>query len=508
MRLTDSLPKIPRIALLCLLLATGCGNTDPVSEESPPDPAAGERTADDESPGIENRIAQDIPTFTVDDESPGIETGVAQDIPTFTADIAPIVFENCAPCHRPGAVGPFPLLTYPDVRRNALTIAEVTSARVMPPWPADPSYRHFLGERYLSDSEIERIRIWAENGAPEGDPGDLPPRPEFTEGSILGEPDLVVRMNEPLFLPGDNLERFMVIKVPYEMPRDMPVRAIEFVPGNRQLLHHMNGHVVQYDERKADPFEGPYHVNREEIGTLEASYDAINLLNDDGSYPFLLRSVSNYLPGGVSAVVYPEGIGGWILKDRGAFLMRDVHFGPTPIDTEDQSYFNVFFMDSPPERPTRETQLGTLGVSEIVPPLIIPPNEIKTFTTSTVAQNDISLLTVTPHMHLLGKSFEAWAETPGGERIPLIRIPEWKFGWQYFYTFPQIVKIPEGSTITAVGVFDNTTANPNNPFSPPREVSGTNGSMRSTDEMFQLIMTYLPYEPGDENISLEAHLEE
>jgi mono/diheme cytochrome c family protein len=434
------------------------------------------------------------------------QTVETEDGPTFASDIAAIVHENCAPCHRPGEAGPFSLLTYPDVRRKASTVAAITASRTMPPWPADPSYSNFLGERHLSDEEIALIQQWVDNGAPEGDPARTPPLPDFVEGSIFGEPDLVVRMDEPLLLPGDNQERFMVVKLPYEIPGDTPVRAIEFVPDNRQLIHHMNGHIVQYDELKTDHLDGPYVVNRESVETLEETYGVINLLNDDGSYPFLLRSVSNYLPGGVSAVVYPEGIGGWILKDRGAFLMRDVHFGPTPIDVEDSSYFNVFFMDEPPQRPTIETQLGTLGVSEIIPPLIIPPNEVQTFTTSTVVQEDISLLTITPHMHLLGKSFEAYAEAPDGGRIPLIRIPEWDFRWQYFYTFPKIVKIPAGSRITAIGVFDNTTNNPNNPFSPPREIIGTNGSMRSTDEMFQLIMTFLPYEPGDENISLEADI--
>ena len=146
--------------------------------------------------------------------------------------------------------------------------------------------------------------------------------------------------------------------------------------------------------------------------------------------------------------------------------------------------------------------MGTLGISEIVPPLIIPPNEVKTFTTKTVVDRDISLLTVNPHMHLLGKSFEAFAEAPDGRRIPLVKIQKWNFRWQYFYTFPKPVKIPNGSTITAIGIYDNTANNPNNPSSPPKEVIGTNGSMRATDEMFQLIITYVPYREGDENVVL------
>jgi mono/diheme cytochrome c family protein len=423
--------------------------------------------------------------------------------PTFAEDIAPIIYKNCASCHRPGEVGPFPLLTYEDAKRKAKTIAAVTASRYMPPWPADPSYSHFIGERFLSGDEIQTIQRWADNGAPPGDAAKLSP-PEFSTQSTLGEPDLIVKMRRPVRIPGDYTDHFMVVKIPYEIPEDRFVRAIEFVPGNRKLIHHMNGHIVQYEDKKRDPSAGPYVVDRGSLQTLEESYDAIHLLNDDGSYPELDRSVANYLPGGVSPAGYPNGIGGWKLNKRGAFLMRDVHYGPTPVEAEDDSYFKVFFTDKPPARRTMDMQLGTLGISEIIPPLIIPPNVVKTFTTRTVVDQDISLLTVNPHMHLLGKSFEAFAATPDGRTIPLIKIPKWNFKLQYFYTFPRMVKIPKGSTIAAIGVFDNTKENLNNPFSPPREIIGTNGSMRVTDEMFQLIMTWLPYQSGDENISLEG----
>jgi hypothetical protein len=427
----------------------------------------------------------------------------AKPLPTFTETIAPIVHKNCSVCHRPGEAGPFSLLTYEDVRNKAQTIVEVTRSRYMPPWPADPAYSRFLGERVLSDSEIQSIATWVEAGSPLGDPAKMPQPPQFSSGSPLGTPDLVVKMREPVRLAGDNTDHFMVIKLPYEIPQDRFARAIEFVPGNRKLMHHMNGHIVQYEDHKKDPFVGPYSVDRRDVPTLEQSYDAIRVLNDDGSYPELTKSVANYLPGAVSPAGYAAGIGGWKLNRRGAFLMRDVHYGPTPVESEDSSYFNVYFTDKPPLRPTEEMQMGTLGISEIVPPLIIPPNVVKTFTTKTVVQQDISLLTVNPHMHLLGKSFEAFAESPDGRTIPLVKIPRWDFRWQYFYTFPKPVKVPRGSTITALGTYDNTAANPNNPFSPPREVTGTNGSMRVTDEMFQLIIKFVPYQAGDESISLE-----
>jgi hypothetical protein len=422
--------------------------------------------------------------------------------PTFAEKIAPIIHRNCSVCHRPGEAGPFPLLTYEDVVSKAKTIVEVTKSRYMPPWPADASYSHFLGERVLLDSEIQAIAAWVEGGTPLGDPARIPALPEFPKGPALGIPDLVVRMREPIRIPGDNTDHFFVIKLPYEIPQDRFVRAIEFVPDNRKLMHHMNGHIVQYEGGKKNHLEGPYSVDRLTTKTLKESYDAIRILNDDGTYPELTRSVANYLPGGISPSGYAAGIGGWKLNRRGAFLMRDVHYGPTPVEAEDRSYFNVYFTDKAPVRPTEEMQLGTLGISEIVPPLIIPANEIKTFTTETVVDSDISLLTVNPHMHLLGKSFEAFAQTPDGRKIPLVKIPKWNFRWQYFYTFPRLVKVPKGSTIKVIGTYDNTSDNPNNPFSPPREVIGTNGSMRVTDEMFQLIVTYVPYQSGDENVEL------
>jgi hypothetical protein len=121
-------------------------------------------------------------------------------------------------------------------------------------------------------------------------------------------------------------------------------------------------------------------VDRQKLSTLEESYNAIRVLNDDGSYPALTKSVANYLPGAVSPAGYGSGIGGWTLNRRGAFLMRDVHYGPSPVEAEDLSFFNVYFTDKAPARPTQEMQLGTLGISEIVPPFIIPPKEVKTMT--------------------------------------------------------------------------------------------------------------------------------
>jgi hypothetical protein len=213
--------------------------------------------------------------------------------------------------------------------------------------------------------------------------------------------------------------------------------------------------------------------------------------------------VVNYLPG-VFGQRYPEGLGGYHLPRKGAFLLNDLHFGFTNnADVLDSSYINIFFSKVPPNRPVQEFQLGTLGKAPVEPDLVIAPNAVEQVYSRLTIANDISILTINPHMHLLGRSFKAYALKPGGDTIRLISIPKWDFNWQYFYTFKKMVKVPAGSTIVAEGVYDNTRQNLNNPFSPPQQVSDRNGSMKATDEMFQFIVTWLPYQPGDEYISLE-----
>lgn len=220
--------------------------------------------------------------------------------------------------------------------------------------------------------------------------------------------------------------------------------------------------------------------------------------------PALLGNVVYYLPGYIPPV-YKEDIGGFRLPKNGVFFLKNIHYGPSNIDTEDKSHINIFFRKTPPKRPVFETQMGTFGISEIEPKLIIPPNEIKTFHTQVQIQNDISILSVNPHMHLIGKSFVAYALPPQGDTIRLVRINKWDFRWQYYYTYNNPVKIPKGSVIHVYGTYDNTDKNPFNPFHPPRTIEQGEGneSMQTTEEMFQFIFTYMPYKQGDENISLK-----
>jgi len=423
------------------------------------------------------------------------------DTVTYAEHVAPILYAHCARCHRPGEAGPFPLLGYADASKYAASIKAVTEARYMPPWPADPAYRHFRDENVLTEQEIALLARWVDQGSRRGDPRREPPAPVFPKASQLGKPDLVIRMPAAYPISGNGTDHFVSMKLPFSITQDTFVRAIEFVPGNRKLLHHMNAHLVNYTEGAKSRLQGGRWFAEANAGHMDV-LDELGIKNDDGSDAAMLLSVANYLPGALPTL-YPEGIGGYRMSKRGYLIMHHVHYGPTPVPATDRSYFNVFFDTVPPRRPTYTLLLGTLGRSPVVPPLVVPANTVQTFRTQFTLPADISVLTINPHMHLLGKTFLAYAVKPSGDTIPLVRIPRWDFRWQYFYTYEKMLHLPAGTTIYAEGIYDNTANNPNNPFKPPQEVREQGGSMRSTDEMFQCIITMLPYQPGDENISLD-----
>ena len=427
---------------------------------------------------------------------------ITKQAPTFEKNIAEIIYTNCTKCHNPNGVAPFSLTNYENIKNRAKSIAYVTANRIMPPWPADHNYTHFVGENLLTETEITLLQDWLKSGCQPGNLTLAPQAPVFKYKSFLGKPDLIFEYKDTLFIKGNYLDQFYLMKFPYQLEKDTLVRAVEFVPGNTKAVHHVNGHIIQYSEgKKNNIYAGKRIINSESIEADEV-YKMLDVANDDGSYPILTQSAVNYLPG-VLPTNYPEGLSGFRLNKQGAFLFKDIHYGPSSKDTFDLSRINVFFAKRMPDRITRELQMGTLGVTDIEPPLVIPPNQVKRFVTKAKINKDISILTINPHMHKLGKSFWAYALTREGDTIPLIKIRKWDFNWQYFYTFKKMVKIPAGSTIVAEGIFDNTIQNRNNPFHPPREVSERAGSMRASDEMFQFIITLMDYKAGDESISLE-----
>src|SRR5687767_13615282 len=134
---------------------------------------------------------------------------------TFSEHIAPIVFNRCGSCHRPGEAGPFPLTNYQEVSRRGKLIASVTAARYMPPWHAQPADVKYRDERRLTDSELALLQEWVKQGTPEGDPKKTPAFPSYPSGWQLGKPDVIVKMPRPyrVAAEGPDIYRNFVIPV-------------------------------------------------------------------------------------------------------------------------------------------------------------------------------------------------------------------------------------------------------------------------------------------------------
>ncbi|MBS1652705.1 MAG: hypothetical protein JSU07_11920 [Bacteroidetes bacterium] len=433
-------------------------------------------------------------------------TSISENV-TWSGEIASIIYSNCTPCHRPGESGPFNLLTYNDAVKKAALIKNVTQTAYMPPWPADNSYTHFVGEKVLTETEKKLIKIWVETGLKKGDTLKTPPIPTYYEGSYFGKPDLVIYPQKPVQIKGNGTDVFLIMKYPYQLKFDTLLEFAEFVPHRRKLVHHVNGHLIEYNSNRTTNYMSGENIHSDTKMNLIDVYKSMNIPYADNlnpQFPVLTPNVVYYLPGYIP-LAYPKEIGGYRLSKHGVFLINNIHYGPSNVDLLDSSHINLFFRKTKIERPITETQLGTFGIAPVEPNFVIEPDVIKTFTTQTVINKNISMLSINPHMHLIGKTFWAFALKPNGDTIPLIKIKKWDFRWQYYYTFKHPVKIEQGTKLMAIASFDNTKNNPNNPNFPPKTITNGNGveSMKTSEEMFQFIFTYVPYKNGDELIDLE-----
>lgn len=405
--------------------------------------------------------------------------------PTFAEDIAPIIYENCTSCHRPGEIGPMPFTNYSQVKAYANMIKYVTEIRYMPPWSPDPEYSHFLDERVLTEAQIELIGDWVDAGSPRGDANAEPDAPTFPEGSVLGTPDTSIAMSQAFPHQGNNQDQYQVFVLPTNYATDKDIAAIEFRPGNRKVAHHAlfaldtSGYAQFLDQQ--DPRYG-----YESFGGfgLEAAD-----LNFGGWVP------------GVTPRFFPPGIGKKLYA--GSDILLQMHYGPSAVAETDSSFINLFFS---PEPVNRYLQTATVSPGELTNgPFIIPANSKPRFHAEIFSPFDVSLVSITPHMHLLGKSWEIFAVSLGGDTLPIIRIEDWDFNWQGIFSFPSLKKVPAGSTVHFYAEYDNTADNPFNPNDPPQFVTWGEGTQ---DEMFITFVNFVAYQQGDEDITLSNEWEE
>ena len=407
----------------------------------------------------------------------------AQENPTFHADVAPIIYNHCTECHRMGEIGPMPFTTYEEVSDYAGMIEWVTASGYMPPWTPDHAYASLRGERFLTSEEKATLATWAASGAPEGDPSENPGLPSYPEGSQVGEPDLVLSMPEAFVHAGNMTDQYQVFVIPLDLDAPQEIRAIEVRPGNAAIAHHA---LIAYTDNP--------------VSIAQAmALDAADLAPGYESFGDYGVNVEDFLFGGwvpgSPPIEFPPTIGK-VVQPGGVLLMQ-MHYGPTPIEEVDQTEINIFFAETPVER---EVELYMVTPVDLNEPFYIAPNTVETFHAEIQTPLDISLIGITPHCHLLGQSWEVFAEA-AGDTIPLISIPEWDFNWQGLFTYPSLVHVPADYTIHAICTYDNTTANPFNPSDPPIPVSW--GEF-TEDEMFLLFLQFVPYLEGDEEISLSA----
>lgn len=406
----------------------------------------------------------------------------AQD-PTWASDIAPLVYDNCSHCHHEGQIAPFSIMSYEDVVDNSLQMYFAMEDGHMPPWPADPNYVHFVGETIVTEDDVDMFLDWVESGMPFGNTDDEPAAPVFeSNGTLLDHVDYTLEV--PSYeLQSDNEEyRWFVFETDFE--ETVFVNGIEVITNLPEIVHH------------CDIF---YDVTGNSLALDEQS--ELPGFNGSQGWPTNSYYMNAWQPGAGPAV-YPEGWG--IAVPPGADFVIEVHYGPEGETEVDNTQINLQFVtDTDNVRPISVGWLMGSG-SMTDGPLIIPPEQVVTFHQEvTPFWQDKSLISICPHMHLLGKSYKVWMETPEGETVPLIDIPEWDFHWQFYYTFQQIVKVPAGSVFKSEGVYDNTSQNENNPNTPP--ITVYDGAW-TTDEMFLCYFIYAPYLEGDENIILDPEL--
>ena len=401
----------------------------------------------------------------------------------FSEDISPIIYNNCTTCHRPNEIGAFlPLENYQDVYNNRSLITYVIGGGddlrhgnpMMPPWPPDRQFSTLLDERYLEDEEIDLIVSWVESGAIQGDPTLEYPMPEFPEDSALGEPDLILEMEESHFIEGNYEDDYRCFVFSLDNEEEIELSAIEFRPGNREAVHHA---IITYV-----PHGAADHLENLDNQYGYECYGGFNLNSTTDL-------IGGYAPG-LTSIEYPETIGRTIPENSD--ILVQVHYAPLLTDQEDLSSINIFYKEEDIER---EIEQYIFDYWEFV----LPPNQVTTITRNLYIENDISMVNILPHCHLLGQSWEIYATTMQNDTIPIIRIPEWDFDWQSFYYPEYLLKIPGGSTLTATCTYDNTINNPDNPNNPPQWVYPGDGT---NDEMFFIPIEYLQYQPGDEDIYL------
>jgi len=404
-----------------------------------------------------------------------------------------VIANKCGSCHKNGGDAPFPLTTYPEVRKKISTIKTVVQSGYMPPWKADNNYCGYSNDKSLGVEEKKAILDWIAGGAKnehttvaKSNKTSEHASPTTTDGN-----NIIIKSNFRYTIKGDNTERFVIFKLPFEYDKEFNIAGIAFISGTKKAVHHVNYGVFAVSDPNVDINGGSQFIETDNPNADQAEYD--HLASRPAYY-------TGWIPGS-SGEKYPENFG-WVLPQRGVVIFT-VHFSAIPVNEVFDFGIRLQTTDGTIKRQIKIISFGSGGIGEkdITPNFVIEPNKLNRFDLKMFTRSPQSVMYVWPHMHLLGKSFKAYAVSPRKDTIPLVFIPQWDYRWQELYRMKQMTYIPAGSVLVMEGVYDNTKENPFNPNNPPQVILPTK-NMESTKEMFTLLMIYVPYEPGDENIKL------
>jgi len=406
---------------------------------------------------------------------------------TWAENVAPVLFAKCASCHRPEGIAPFSLLTYTDAFTYRTSISAAVTAKHMPPWPPNDNYVHFTGARTLSTAEISTIVNWVNGGAPSGNLSNAPAIPPPVTNS-LGTPDTVLRMpNYTSTASGSDIYQCFVL--PLRLPNGKFVSAVEVVPGNSAIVHH----VLVYQDTTAN--HAAQLLDNASPGPGYTSFGGIGVNN-----PVLIDA---WVPG-QTVKKLPNIFGKRIFPNSD--IVIQVHYPRGSNGRVDSTKVRLYYNTNTAARDVRvEPILHHIAPVLVNGPLTIPANTTRTFEekfTLPVFFN-ATVLTVAPHMHLIGESIKSYATKLNGDTIRFIDIPHWDFHWQGQYYFQKPVIVDGGSTLRAFATYNNTASNPHNPNNPPQPV---NLGEATTDEMMLVYFAFTQYQPGDENIIIDSSL--
>jgi tetratricopeptide (TPR) repeat protein len=377
--------------------------------------------------------------------------------PTYSHDVARVLHDNCSSCHRPQGVALFPLLTYEDAAVRADLIAATVESGRMPPWLPSEHTPALESERRLAAADVEMLRAWAAAGAPRGEPGREPAPPDWPDGWLLGQPDMVLEMAEPFTVPAGGHDHFrnFVLSVPLETGRW--VEAVELLPDNYGPVHHG---VIRVDPTPSSRLA--------EAADPEPGFaEMFSVSESQPAGEFFLGWTPGLMPSR-----FPEGMA-WRLEP-GTDVVVQLHFQPTGQPEDVAVKVGLHFTDTPP---TVRPLLLRLGGNT----LDIPAGDSAYVVEDSVRiPADMHALAAYPHAHFIAKRMHVWARSPAGDSTVLMDIPDWDFNWQDSYRYMEPIALRAGTVVRLRYVYDNSAANPRNPHSPPqRVVYGPN----SRDEM-------------------------